>query len=322
MAGPSASTPVLTQTPGRSPFLISARTMIGFMPWTSPASRCLDFQWKQEATSLRRRWLQILIPMAVRLLSSAPTTAVSIHCRSPGMARAADDALRDRRLVSSTPALIPLPDGGYDIVFGSWDGDVYCLRGDDPNIARWQVNTGHLIWSSPVAADIDGDGEFETIVANDRLHVLKADGAPVRPFPLSLGGMSIGAPAVGDLKGNGELVIVVAADRLSRFKQMDRCWPAFRSTPDLHSGLLRFLPISMAMAAMKSLLATMRAFSMSSRRQENRLLDFRVDSAIDNFESDCGRPGRRQIAGTRRVHLRRENSPLAYTRLNEPMDEF
>jgi hypothetical protein len=116
--------------------------------------------------------------------------------------------------VSSTPALLPRAEGAYDIIFGSWDGGLYCLRGDDPRTCRWQANTGHLIWSSPVVADLDGDGSDEIVVVNDQLHVFTAEGVSLRPFPLPLGAMGIGAPAVGDLLGSGELVIVAGADRL------------------------------------------------------------------------------------------------------------
>jgi hypothetical protein len=129
--------------------------------------------------------------------------------------------------VSSTPALLPRPEGGHDLVFGSWDGGLYCLDGDDPRRSRWRVDTGHLIWSSPVVCDLDGDGNPEVVVLNDRLHVRTMAGEPLPPFPLPLGGMGIATAAVGDLSGEGEPAILAAADRLYAFRRDGSRFPGF-----------------------------------------------------------------------------------------------
>jgi outer membrane protein assembly factor BamB len=138
---------------------------------------------------------------------------------------ASDPAQADRQMtrfattgfVSSTPALLPRTAGGYDVVFGSWDGGLYCLRGDDPTACRWRVDTGHLIWSSPVIADIDGDGRPEVVVVNDQLHVLIETGQPLAGFPIELDGMGIATAAVGDVEGDGQSTIIAVADRVYAF---------------------------------------------------------------------------------------------------------
>src|SRR5262249_12924985 len=77
-----------------------------------------------------------------------------------------------------------------------------------------------LIYGSPVAADLDGDGTLELVVADGmgHIHVLSARGKEVPPWPLRVG--PLGAQVVvEDLNGDGrmELLVLDAAGNLVCF---------------------------------------------------------------------------------------------------------
>jgi hypothetical protein len=59
----------------------------------------------------------------------------------------------------SSPLAVDLDGGGQDVVFGSYNGNVYALHGSDGSfVGGWPQNTGYQVWSSPSAADVDGGG--------------------------------------------------------------------------------------------------------------------------------------------------------------------
>jgi len=90
-----------------------------------------------------------------------------------------------------------------------------------PSMPGWPMSTGAGMYSSPAAADIDGDGELEIIVTSEQLYAWNADGTEVCDgdgdprtsgiFAVDgLGGYRCSA-AVGEVDGDPGLEIVAAA---------------------------------------------------------------------------------------------------------------
>ena len=65
----------------------------------------------------------------------------------------------------SSPLAVDLDGGGVDVMVGSYNGNLYGLHGSDgSDVPGWPQNTGFGIWSSPSAADVDGNGSPEVFV--------------------------------------------------------------------------------------------------------------------------------------------------------------
>jgi ribosomal protein L24E len=92
---------------------------------------------------------------------------------------------------------------------------------------KWVRAFDDVIVSSPVAADINGDGRFEVIIGGGleyamtqphrgdwrRVFALHSDdGSNVAGWPVTLNGMVWSAPAVGDVTGDGRAEVVVATN--------------------------------------------------------------------------------------------------------------
>jgi hypothetical protein len=116
------------------------------------------------------------------------------------------------RVVSAPLALDADGDGLKEIFAGSYDGMLYGWRTDGPAGPPAalpgfpvQVTTSSLR-STPVPADLDGDGAMElVVVASSKLvAAYETDGTPVTGWPRAMtsGGLHC-APAVADLDGDG-----------------------------------------------------------------------------------------------------------------------
>ena len=98
--------------------------------------------------------------------------------------------------------------------FGVRDaGAVHAWRPDGSPLPGFPVRLDHDSDSSPVLADLDGDGSNEIIVGDDGglLHGLTQDGRELPGFPLQTGSLIEASPAVGDLDGDGSPDVVVGS---------------------------------------------------------------------------------------------------------------
>jgi len=120
-------------------------------------------------------------------------------------------------VVMSTPAVADIDPSqpGLETAIGSGDGYVYLL--DKNGNSLWQGNQGRTTWivrSSPLAVDIDGDGDLEVFVGSDddRVWAWHHDGTSVDGWPQQTGADVFSSPAAGDIDGDGDLEVVVGSD--------------------------------------------------------------------------------------------------------------
>ncbi len=86
------------------------------------------------------------------------------------------------------------------------------LVGDmDSSRVLWTFSTNDSIESSPIIADIDGDGTLEIVIgSNDStLYAVNADSSELWHY--NTGGKVLGAPATSDLDGDGKLEVVASS---------------------------------------------------------------------------------------------------------------
>ena len=120
--------------------------------------------------------------------------------------------------VYSSPALADLDgDSNLEVLFGlvryvntEIKGAFYCLDTDGQKI--WSFYTEEYVSSSPVVADLDGDGNPEILIGADGLRCLNKNGQQLWRYNDST---IIGSsPAVADLDGDGNLEVVISGDNL------------------------------------------------------------------------------------------------------------
>ncbi|MGE5788564.1 MAG: FG-GAP-like repeat-containing protein, partial [Myxococcales bacterium] len=152
--------------------------------------------------------------------------------------------------IVAPPAIADLDsDGNLDVVAASLDGTLYAYKRDGTFLPGWselslpEVDSGCAgdsscvggssrlargLSSSPVIADVNGDGHPEVIVAahDGKLHAYMANGQPVKGWPVSIGigpnmqpGRLTQSPAVGDFNFDGidDLVLTAGEERSREF---------------------------------------------------------------------------------------------------------
>jgi outer membrane protein assembly factor BamB len=94
-------------------------------------------------------------------------------------------------------------DGKPEMAIGSYDGKVYCIRGD--GAPAWSRKVDRYIMAPTAMCDLDGDGAPEVIVTGDRVSVLKADGSTLWSADATSRGYEsvTRGVAVADLDGDG-----------------------------------------------------------------------------------------------------------------------
>ena len=99
-------------------------------------------------------------------------------------------------------------DGQMEVVIGSDDYKVYCLRGSD-GTQKWAFTTGYWVESSAAIADCDGDGRMEVVIGScdDKVYCLRgSDGTLKWAFTTS---GDVSSPAIADVDGDGKTEVVV-----------------------------------------------------------------------------------------------------------------
>ena len=115
--------------------------------------------------------------------------------------------------LDSSPGLGDLNgDGKLDILIGASNGAVFAFSGANgavlsgwPVLIRDNLNNQVAVRSSPVIADVDGDGELDVVVGDQigRIHGFAKNGALLPGFPIQTGGLIEGACAVWDVDDDG-----------------------------------------------------------------------------------------------------------------------
>jgi len=114
---------------------------------------------------------------------------------------------------SSTAVADLFGDGDLQVLATSWDGFIYCLRGED-GTPLWKYSAGSEIQCSPAVADLEGDGEQEVIVADQRRLMVLESKTGVLRWELAIPqGANITRPAISDLDGDSVLDIVLTLSK-------------------------------------------------------------------------------------------------------------
>ncbi|MBI5838038.1 MAG: VCBS repeat-containing protein [Candidatus Eisenbacteria bacterium] len=161
----------------------------------------------------------------------------------------------DRTSRSPSPALADLDGDGYlDVIEATTDGHLRALDHLGHDLPGWgnvRYATAYASYagtseSSPVVADLDGDGSLEILEGAEdaMLYGFRADGTVLGGFPLRVGGEIRSSPAVWDLGNTGQASIVLSCwdkfvyvwDYPGGFSPARAPWPMFRHD-DMHTGL-------------------------------------------------------------------------------------
>ncbi|MEO0192894.1 MAG: FG-GAP-like repeat-containing protein, partial [candidate division WOR-3 bacterium] len=110
-------------------------------------------------------------------------------------------------------------DGQLEILIGSYDRKVYCLRGSD-GTQKWATTPFPAYVHAPGAlADIDGDGKFEYLVSQinfvmgepDTLFCLNAENG-TRLWKIGFGQWGISGPFAGDIDNDGCIEVIAGTE--------------------------------------------------------------------------------------------------------------
>jgi len=123
--------------------------------------------------------------------------------------------------VYSSPAIGDINgDRRIEVVVGSYDGNVYALRGIDVTFLRffrserllWSFKTGDSVYSSPAIGDINGDGKSEIVVGSrdGKIYAIRGtDGNLLWTF--TTGSPVYSSPALGDINVDGQVEVIVGS---------------------------------------------------------------------------------------------------------------
>jgi thiol-disulfide isomerase/thioredoxin len=120
-------------------------------------------------------------------------------------------------LISSAAVVDFDNDGEDEIIFGDYHGIVHIINNDGSELFTtvFPFDTGAPIWSSPAAADLDGNGLIEVVITSKSKHLYIFENGELKVnFNTELydvdssGVYLIGTPAIGNLDDDAELEVV------------------------------------------------------------------------------------------------------------------
>jgi hypothetical protein len=98
-----------------------------------------------------------------------------------------------------------------EVVIGSSDSTVYCLRGSD-GTQKWAFTTGYYVESSPSIADVDGDGQLEVVIGSDDWKVYCLRGSDgTQKWSFTAGSPVLHPGALVDIDGDNNLEYLVTS---------------------------------------------------------------------------------------------------------------
>jgi hypothetical protein len=124
--------------------------------------------------------------------------------------------------VRNSPAVIDCNgDGTRDVVFGSFDGNVYAVESNGTLL--WSFNVGGDVRQSPAVGNIDADPEPEIIIGKGNsfapppfnLYAFNRDGSQAWAAPVTVSGALQGSAVLANLDSDPELEIIVATYGIS-----------------------------------------------------------------------------------------------------------
>jgi len=124
-------------------------------------------------------------------------------------------------------------------------------------------NMGGYVWSSPVQADVDGDGENEILVASwdGSIHVLRETGKEMPEMVLVTSRQLFSTPAIGDIDKDGHLEVAVGSWDghvyvwKARAEDSEADWPMFKGGPTRTSVVKRVYQYGRSIALIQDQMA-------------------------------------------------------------------
>ncbi len=103
-------------------------------------------------------------------------------------------------------------DGYPEVIMGSDDAKVYCLRGSDGSL-KWSLTTGYLVEASPAVGDCDGDGKPEVVFGSwdSKIYCVRGSDGGLK-WSFSTGNITTSSPAIADIDRDGKNEVVVGSD--------------------------------------------------------------------------------------------------------------
>ncbi len=103
-------------------------------------------------------------------------------------------------------------DGAPEVIMGSWDNKLYCLRGSNGS-QKWSFTGGNFMQSSPAIGNVDLDGAIEVVVGSgdDKVYCLRGSNG-TQKWVFTTGGDVFSSPAIVDVDRDGVTEVIIGSD--------------------------------------------------------------------------------------------------------------
>ncbi|MGV9206182.1 MAG: OmpL47-type beta-barrel domain-containing protein, partial [Promethearchaeia archaeon] len=115
--------------------------------------------------------------------------------------------------IQSSTAVVDLnKDGIKEVIFGSNNGKIYALHGNNGS-EFWEYSTGDEIRSSPAISDLNGDGFLDVVVGSRDNNVYALHGINgTKMWDFTTSDWVDSSPAIADINNDGTLEVVIGSD--------------------------------------------------------------------------------------------------------------